>query len=119
MHMKFWMEHLQEWNHLQYQGIGEKIVLKWTLKEQDARVWLNRSALVWAQTAGSCEHSNESLSSIKSGKFIKYLEDLGAYYGLIHVLIIMYSWLTLPGEDSLTFFWYKVEETEVSLDMKR
>jgi hypothetical protein len=59
---------------------------------------LNWSALVWVQTAGSCEHNNEPLSSIKSGKFIKYLEDLVAYYGLLHVLISMHSWLTLPGE---------------------
>jgi hypothetical protein len=29
---------MQELDHLQYQDIGEKIILKWSLRKQDARV---------------------------------------------------------------------------------
>jgi hypothetical protein len=33
--------------------------------------------------AGSCEHSNEPLSSIKGGEFLEYLRDLVSEEGIL------------------------------------
>ena len=90
MHVKFWLENLQEGNHLQYQGTGDEIILKWTFKEQDVRVWTLLICLsVWVQMADSHEHDNESF--IKKWKLSQVPENLVAYYELLHVLISMYS----------------------------
>jgi hypothetical protein len=42
------------------------------LKEQIGREWIG---LIWLMVAGSCEHGNEPLGSIKDGEFLDYLRD--------------------------------------------
>jgi hypothetical protein len=45
--------------HVEYLDVDGKIILKWTLREKDGRMWLG---IIWLRqdpVAGFCEHGNE------------------------------------------------------------
>jgi hypothetical protein len=56
-------------DHLSDLGIGGRIILKYTLKKEDVRVWTRFIWLRIGSSVSSCEHGNESLGSIKGHGF--------------------------------------------------
>jgi hypothetical protein len=61
-------------------GSDRRIILKWNLKEQDARVW---SVFIWLRlrcSGGSCEYGNEPSETVKAVKYIS-IERLSAFQG--------------------------------------
>jgi hypothetical protein len=70
MHTKFWLENLKGRDYLVEQGIDGRVILKWIIEKQDGKVW---TGFIWLRTglvAGSCEHVNELLGSIKVRNFL-------------------------------------------------
>jgi hypothetical protein len=69
-HTVFWWLNLKERDHLEYLGIVERMILKWTFKMWAGRVW---TELVWfrIETAGRLLRiSDKPLGSMKCEEFI-------------------------------------------------
>lgn len=74
---------------------------------------LNWSALVWVQMPGSCEHNKEPFKIHKKWELFQVLWGPSSLLWTAqcvkqHVFFTHFAW----GKGPLTFFWYKVEETE-------
>jgi hypothetical protein len=57
-------------DHSENLGIDGRISLKWTLGKKDGKAWTGCTWLGQGPVAGSCEHGNELMGSIKGGKFL-------------------------------------------------
>jgi hypothetical protein len=69
MHTVFWLENLKGRDHLEYLGVGGRIILEWILGVV-RRCGLDEYSLGEGPMAGCCEHGNEPSDSIKGGEFI-------------------------------------------------
>jgi hypothetical protein len=67
MPTKFWSEDQEEQDHLEDLGIDEKIILG----NRVERCGLYACGSGWEPIAGSCEHGNVSLGSIRVRKCLK------------------------------------------------
>jgi hypothetical protein len=75
MHIKFWSENLKGRDHLEERQRWEDSI-KMYLKNNEVRSsGLDSSGSGQGPVAGSCEHSNEALGSIKGKEFLDYLND--------------------------------------------
>jgi hypothetical protein len=61
-HAKFWSKHLKVRDRPKEPNVNGKIILEWMLGI--GFIWLRMGPV-----AGSCEHGNEHLGSIKGGEF--------------------------------------------------
>jgi hypothetical protein len=62
-----------EGDHLEDQGVDEKIILKWILEKWDGDHGLDRSGSRKGQVAGFCECGNEPWDSIECGELLDKL----------------------------------------------
>jgi hypothetical protein len=69
MHTKVWSENLKERDHSEDLGIDGKIISEHILGNKVGRCGMDASGSGYRPVAGSCEHGNEILGSIRGGEF--------------------------------------------------
>jgi hypothetical protein len=52
-----------------------RIILKWTLKKQDVRMYNGFNWLMVGSVAGCCEYSNKPSGVMKNGKLLELLSE--------------------------------------------
>jgi hypothetical protein len=67
---KFWSENLKQGAFLEDLDLHERIILKWSLKKNDAKVWARFVDSGCRPVARFCEHGTEHLSSVRGEEFL-------------------------------------------------
>jgi hypothetical protein len=72
----FWWRNLRRRDHLKYQGVDARIIVRWIFRRWDVGIWTGSSWLSIATGSGTCECGNEPSGSIKCGELLASQEGL-------------------------------------------